>query len=399
MEQPPNLLAQARKRQGWSQENAIARFEKLGHAMGIAIAARSSLRTLFSMFENGRRPVPEAYRPVFCELYRSTEEELGIVAAESQRSLPVPPPLPAKSPEGPSSDILDYLTNVLAEYIKADALLGPRYLVPTVQSQLPIISRLYQTSRGVDRGQVLLVGARFAQFCGWLYQDAGDPAAANYWTSQALDYAIELNDAQLVAYVLMRKSNIATEAGTPGHGLGLANAALNYSEVLTPRVRAVCLRQKANAHALLSEQRDFEDAIDQALREASDGLTQAVSDLASYCTPSYIEMELGMSRLMLGQAGVAAETFEHSLHDWSGDTQTRDRGVCLARLSAASASIGNIERACEAGELAVKIARATGSARVRAHLMMASEVLKVANIDSAVQEFRANVAALNHDGE
>ena len=76
-------------------------------------------------------------------------------------------------------------------------------------------------------------------------------------------------------------------------------------------MRAVCLRQKANAHALLAEQRDFEDAIDQALREASDGLTQAVSDLASYCTPSYIEMELGMSRLMLGQAGAAAETFEH----------------------------------------------------------------------------------------
>lgn len=398
MEQPPNLLAQARKRRGWSQENAIARFENLGRAMEVPIAARSSLRTLFSMFENGRRPVPEAYRPVFCELYRSAEEELGFGAAESQHSLPVPPPLPAIGPEGSSSDILDYLANVLAEYVKADALLGPRYLVPTVQSQLPIIDRIYQTSRGADRGHVLLVGARFAQFCGWLYQDAGDPAAANYWTSQALDYAIELNDAQIVAYVLMRKSNIATEAGTPGHGLGLVNAALNYSDVLTPRVRAVCLRQKANAHALLSEQQDFEGAIDQAFREASDGLTQTVSDFASYCTPSYIEMELGMSRLKLGQAGVAAETFEHSLRDWSGNTQTRDRGVCLARLSAASATVGNIERACEAGELAVKIARTTGSARVRTHLMMASEILNVAKVDSAVQEFRANVAALNHDG-
>jgi hypothetical protein len=54
---------------------------------------------------------------------------------------------------------------------------------------------------------------------------------------------------------------LSTESGAPGHGLGLANAALNFSDVLTPRMRAVCLRQRANAHALLSERRDFEEPL------------------------------------------------------------------------------------------------------------------------------------------
>lgn len=372
------------------------RFEKQGRGMGISIPARSSLRSLFSMFENGRRPVPVAYQPVFRELYRATDEELGFSGSGTARSLPIPPPLPAGSPEGPSSDILEYLSNVLSEYIKADALLGPRYLVSAVQGQLPLIDRLCYSARGADRHRVLAVGARFAQFCGWLYQDSGEPESAIFWTSRALDYACELDDPQFVAYTLMRKSNISTESGTPGHGLGLANAALNFTERLTPRMRAVCLRQRANAHALLSERRDFEQAIEEAAEQAAQGAAQNTSDLAEYCTPSYVEMEAGMSRVLLGQAGMAIEAFEHSLTEWADNRQTRDRAVCLARLATATASVGNIERACEAGEQALAIARTTGSARVRAQLLMAYNELSSAQNDVA-RDFRSRVAKLEHE--
>jgi len=201
--------------------------------MGIKLPVRSSLRTLLSMFENGHRPVPALYRPVLRELYRATDEELGWDKAR-QDLYPVPPALPSDPPEDPSPEILAYLSNVLAEHIKADMLVGPRYLVPAVQSQLPLIDRLCQASRGADRAKVVAVGARFAEFCGWLYQDSGQPDSAVFWTSRALDYALELNDPQLIAYVTMRKSNIATDYGSPGHGLGLANAALTADGVLTP---------------------------------------------------------------------------------------------------------------------------------------------------------------------
>ena len=185
-------------------------------------------------------------------------------------SLPVPPALPADLPEQASPEILGYLSNVLAEHIKADAVVGPRYLVPTVQSQLPLIDRLCQATRGPDHTEVLAVAAQFAEFCGWLYQDSGKPDSAVFWTNHALDYAQELNDPQLIAYIMMRKSNIATESGKPGYGLGLANAALNAFDVLTPRIRAVSLRTRANAQALLAERRDFEESVDQALIQASE---------------------------------------------------------------------------------------------------------------------------------
>jgi hypothetical protein len=256
---PP--LKRARHDQGWSQEQAIVRIEALGRAMRIPLPTRSSLRTLVSLFENQRRGVPEQYRPIFRELYRSTDEQLGMTSSPAALAPPVPPALPDEVPDAPGPEILTYLSNVLDEHIKADAVVGPRYLVGPVQSQLPLLDRLCRASRGQQRETILSIAARSAEFCGWLYQDSGHPESALYWTNQALDYGQELGDAQLIAYVLHRKSNIVTEAGQAGHGLGLANAALKVSKALTSRVRAVALRQQARAYAILAETSAFEKAI------------------------------------------------------------------------------------------------------------------------------------------
>jgi hypothetical protein len=304
----PNLLKLARERRGWSQEQAIVRFENLSRVMGVRFPARASLRTLLSLFENNRRIVPSHYQSIFRELYRATDEDLGFSASGAQKWLPVPPALPADLPETASPEILSYLANILTEHVMADTVIGPRYLIPAVQSQLPLIDRLCQVTRGPDRRDVLAIAARFAQFCGWLYQDSGNPESAGFWTNAALDYAQELNDPQTISYIMMRRSNIATESGSPGHGLGLANAALNAYDVLTPRMRAVSLRQRANAHALLLEQREFEESIDLALIQAADGASQATPELC------------------------------------------------------------DIERSCLVGAEALTIARSTGSARIRSEL-------------------------------
>lgn len=390
MDTGSNLLQQARHRRGWSQEQAIVRLENIARAMSVELPSRPSLRTLLSMFENDRRPVPGAYRPIFRELYRATDDELGL-AVSRQDWFPVPPALPIDPPEKPSTEILAYLSNVLAEHIKADKLIGPRYLVPVVQSQLPLIERLCQASRGADRREVLTVGTQFAEFCGWLYQDSGQHEYATFWSNQALDYAHELNDPQLIAYVMMRKSNIATDFGNPGHGLGLANAALVAAQALTPRIRAVSLRQQANAFALLSERPEFERSVELALAQASAGAEQDMDDPAVYCTPSFVAMEAGMSWVRLGQADAAVRVFEQSLADWPAGRETRDRGLCLARLATAAAVQGNPGRSCQVGAEAATIGRSTGSARIRRQLQALHRELAPYERDPAVRELRAQV--------
>lgn len=379
-------LRQARLAAGWSQEQAIVRLEGLGRTMGIALPARSSLRTLLSAFENGHRRVPEHFRSIFRELYRVTDTDLGFEQRANILSLPALPELDVAHSERPTPEILTYLINVRAEHAKADALLGPRYLIPPVQSQLPLIDRLCQAARGIERNGILLVAARFAEFCGWLYQDLGHTDSALYWTNYALDRAYELGNEQLIAYTLHRKSNIVTEAGSPGQGLGLANAALRASKSLPPHTRAVALRQQARAHALLSEPSEFRRAIDEALACASQEDSDGIDNPARYCTPSYVEMEAGISWMKLGSPDIAASVFRNSLRAWPEHAQMRDRGLCLARLSTALAMEGDVDEACKTATEALTVADSTGSARIRSQLRACVGSLSPLAKHPAVQE-------------
>lgn len=60
--------------------------------------------------------------------------------------------------------------------------------------------------------QLLYVAARFAEFAGWVNQDAGDLREAMRWSNAALDYAQEAEDSHLTSYIQMRKSSIASDA-------------------------------------------------------------------------------------------------------------------------------------------------------------------------------------------
>ena len=253
---------------------------------------------------------------------------------------------------------------MLETNVHADAQIGPAYLIPAVQAQVPVIEQICRMTRGEDHDEALRFGSRFTQFCGWLYQDFADYKCAMYWTDRSLEYAIELDDRRVISYVLMRKSNIATDSGQPGHGLGLANAALKQQGQLTPRLRAVALRQRANAYAMLNESASFAQDIEAAFAQAIIGATQDEYDLASYCTPSYVEMEAGASWVKLNAAKSAIPAFEASRAQWTATEQTRDQALCLARLATAYAATSEPQQACAVAEDLITVAGGLCSARV-----------------------------------
>jgi hypothetical protein len=136
------------------------------------------------------------------------------------------------------------------EYVKIDNLLGPAHLLDLVALHLNFIGELLTIAAGQIRVELLTVGAWYAEFAGWLYQDAGHPQAATYWTDRALSWVQAADDPLRVSYVLMRKSNQASGLGDAGRTLDLARAALRGKDRLGPRVRALALRQEAHGHAL-----------------------------------------------------------------------------------------------------------------------------------------------------
>lgn len=271
--------------------------------------------------------------------------------------------------------VIEGLSIILNAHIQADAKMGSLYLIDAARSQLPIIDQACGATRASDRRKAVRIAIEFNEFCGWLYQDAGDFICAERWTTKALDYAMELGDTHLTSYILMRKSNIVTESGDPTRGLGLTDAALANADALTPRLRSVILRQRLNAQAAImrtagdvARDSEFGKDSEMALSEAIAGVDQQEPDLAPYCTPSYVEMEIGNSLLILGKPSAALPVFEASRNRWSDGNQARDNALCLARLAIAYAAAGDPKNASTVTEEAINANHTLGSWRVASHL-------------------------------
>ena len=242
---------------------------------------------------------------------------------------------------------------------------------------------------------MLRFACQFTEFGGWVFQDAGDLTCAMHWTDRALDYALELGDQRVIAYTLMRKAMIATEAGNSAQGLGIANSALGYKDALTPRLRAVILRQRSYSNAALGEviasARDSDEAVSRGCRgrKAGRGRTRA-----PYCTPTYAAMEAGASWVLLGHPKTALPILEKSRSEWLDHTQVRDYALCVSRLAIAYAAAGELEQACAAAGEVVALAQGLGSRRVVGQLDLLYRRLARWRQDPAVAGLRGRLKVL-----
>ena len=260
--------------------------------------------------------------------------------------------------------VLSALREIHRGYIEADRLMGSICITGPIQLQMPVIERACEVTRGADRAEMLRFACQFTEFGGWVFQDAGDLTCAMHWTDRALDYALELGDQRIIAYTLMRKAMIATESGNSAQGLGIANSALEYKDALTPRLRAVILRQRSYSNAALGEVIASARDSDEAVIEAVAGEKQGEEDRAPYCTPTYAAMEAGASWVLLGHPKTALPILEKSRSEWLDHTQVRDYALCVSRLAMAYAAAGELEQACAAAGEVVALAQGLGSRRV-----------------------------------
>lgn len=234
------------------------------------------------------------------------------------------------------------LGHIFTGYVQTDRLLGPQHLVEVVQHQAAWVEQLTAAAPVGARADLLPVAAGFCEFAGWVLHDAGDYNRAAAWTNRAVAYAVELGDMRVISYVMMRRSNIATDAGRAGEGLSMAETALRNSDHLTPRLRAVALRQQAQAQALAGDRTECARSLDSALAELGQA-GPADGDRDMYCspgyvTPAYLEMEAAGAWLRLDRPERAVPILERGLHEWPAGSDERDRGMLLSRLATAHAS-------------------------------------------------------------
>jgi tetratricopeptide (TPR) repeat protein len=301
-------------------------------------------------------------------------------------------PLVAATSGHTESALAESLLGTLDLYSNMDNLAGPQSLVCIAPQQLRFVEDVLSNARGKDRKQLPYVGARYAEFAGWIYQDTGILNSAMQMSSIALDFAQEAGDEMLVSYILMRRSNIATDAKRPELALKLADAALDRSTHLPPRYRAVALRQRAHAFAQLDQSDDCASTLQLAFKSAERS-ADSERDLAQYCTPEYVEMEAAHCWIELGQADKAIGTLQHSLAEWKPEFR-RDLGLCLARLAVAHASNGQIENALIVADRALEIVRDTKSFRTEDQLARISGMLVARGAGDEARRFDRKIRSL-----
>ncbi|WP_189213463.1 helix-turn-helix domain-containing protein [Actinokineospora fastidiosa] len=288
-------------------------------------------------------------------------------------ALPGGPLVPAAS-SSTSSLLADSLLRALDLHAVTDNLAGPRALLALIPHQRRYVEERLSSARGADRAALLRVAARYAEFEGWVYQDSGALDDAMRSSHEASDYAREVGDASLSSYILMRRSNIAGEAGRHQLALRLAESALAYSDRISPTLRALALRQQAHVHARRRDAGSCERALAVAF-DLAERAPEPSGALGSYCTPAYLQMEAADCWIELGRPEVAIGALRGSLARWEPQYR-RDLGVCLARLSLAHAAGSQPEHAVEVARSCVALAAETRSHRVIALLTRVGDRLR-----------------------
>jgi tetratricopeptide (TPR) repeat protein len=257
---------------------------------------------------------------------------------------------------------IETLRQLRRALIDADNLFGPGGVLPAVHGQIQVIRQLRAERRGADRQTLLTMQAQYAEFAGWLHQDARDFQAAGFWLDRALEWSHAAADREMATYVMARKSQLAGDMCDAASAIDLASAAGGMARKGS-RLKATAATYGAHGYALAGQHTACLRAIDGAREMAGRLDDNPESPWATWLDVAYIDVQRGRCLSALGDHAKAATVFQQAIRDLP-PVFRRDRGVYLAREALAHAGAREPEQAAGVGMQAVAIAHDTQSGRV-----------------------------------
>lgn len=256
--------------------------------------------------------------------------------------------------------IADYLRERLAICAADDGDCGARANLPVVLGIIGVIDGAVRTVKPVLQRELLAIGARSAEFAGWLYRDIGIPDWADYWRDRAMEWAQAAGDTAMQGYILLKKSQSAWDNRDAVRMLTLAQAVQAGPWQLPAKVRAEAAQQEARGQAMLSAGLDvIEGKLDEARQLFEED--PASAELG----PHYMAPLLGVQTAMCyAEAGAPSRALD--LYDEHLSRQTfsrRDYGYFLSLKGRAYALAYAPDAAAAAGLEALAVAAATDSVR------------------------------------
>ncbi|UQA36144.1 helix-turn-helix transcriptional regulator [Streptomyces sp. HNA39] len=276
---------------------------------------------------------------------------------------------------------------------------APRVLLPLLETQTRMITGLAADAQPVSRTPALLLASRFAEFTGWMAQEAGDSDAALGWTGEAAELARAGGDPHLGSYALVRRALITMYGGDGAGTVALARRA--QGSELPPRIRGLAAQREAQGHALVGNEVDCLRSLDKAreLLGSDDTRSGAEPVIGTSHVSDPAAMSTGWCLHDLGRPKAAAEILDREYRRLPPHA-LRTLVRYGFRRSLAHAASGEVEHACAiAGDL-LGVMPAVPSATVNSDVRRLARELSRFRSSRAVRDLQpalARVLAPAHD--
>ena len=272
------------------------------------------------------------------------------------------------------SSALDTFTDMFGRLRELGQQTTPALLLPTLIAQTHTMRSLATRASGVLRERSLRLAARYAEYTGWITQEAGRDRDALWWTDLAVSLAQAGADQELTAYSLVRRALITMYAGDGAQTVALAQQVREH-RAAGSRVLGLAAQREAQGHALLGNDKDCRIALDLAdelLTSAED--TESATMLGSSSVANPAALTRAWCLHDLGRPGEAALAFDREL---AGVAPGRSRFQARwgVRRALSYATSGEIEHACDlTGQLLADV-ELVDSATVRRDLQELTKTL------------------------
>jgi hypothetical protein len=273
-------------------------------------------------------------------------------------------------------------------------------LIPTLVAQTHALRSMAEGSPPSQRAAVLALAARYAEYTGWMAQEAGDDGQAGWWTDRAVDLAAAGGDAEMAAYGLVRRGLIALYRHDAVATVALAEQA--QAQARGPRIAGLAAQREAQGHALAGEY----DACFRALDRAADllskddavrgeGSSAPVMGTSTVADP--VAAASGWCWFDLGYPERATEILRREL-DRIPAGADRARARYGARLALALAGSGEPEEACAVADVVLDACERVDSATVRLDLRGLTRALNRWHALPEVRRTRLRLTEILHTG-
>ncbi|WP_371779151.1 helix-turn-helix domain-containing protein [Streptosporangium subroseum] len=245
---------------------------------------------------------------------------------------------------------------------------SPALVLPALIAQTHSMQELSSRTRSGDREGLLRLASRYAEYTGWMMQEAGNDQAALWWTQRAVDLAAMGGDGDLAAYGHVRRALVTLYRDDAAATIELSQQA--QSSRLPHRIRGLAAQREAQGHALAGDYDACMRSLDRARTLLAQHPTQPNTPIIGTTNLSDpVGMITGWCLHDLGRPQAAAETIGRQIA-LVPPQALRTNVRYGMRHALAHAVAGEIEHACHlAGQLlgsAMAVSSATIAQDMRA---------------------------------